>query len=145
RRGGSVSPLKRSPPGQIPVYGVGAPEGEPAAPGLVSIPAMVEKPAPADAPSDLAIMGRYVLTPAVFDAIDNLEPGAVGELQLTDAMAALIGKEPFSGLVFTTGRYDTGNKLDWLKATVEVALTHHELGKDFREALTELVRREGIV
>jgi UTP--glucose-1-phosphate uridylyltransferase len=145
RTGGSVIALKRFPPDQISSYGVVATEGEPDDYGVVTVTAMVEKPPAQDAPSDLAIMGRYVLSPAVFDAITNLKPGAIGELQLTDAMAALIGREPFSGIVFETGRYDTGNKLDWLKATVEVALGHPELGKGFREALAEIVRREGIV
>jgi len=144
RTGGSVIALKRFPPEQISSYGVVATEGEPDERGVVAITAMVEKPPAADAPSDLAIMGRYLLSPSVFAAIEGLEPGAIGELQLTDAMAALIGREPFSGIVFETGRYDTGNKLDWLRATVEVALGHRELGKPFREALTEIVRREGI-
>jgi UTP--glucose-1-phosphate uridylyltransferase len=89
-------------------------------------------------------MGRYVLTPAVFDHIAALRPGAGGELQLTDAMMALCGREPFHGVVFETGRFDTGNKLDWLRATVEVALRHPELGKPFRDVLGEIVRRESI-
>ena len=105
---------------------------------------MVEKPPPGEAPSDLAIMGRYVLAPEVFDCISRLQPGAGGELQLTDAMRMLVdGGGAFLGLPFDSGRYDTGNKLDWLRATVEVALQHPELGKGFREALTEIVRRGG--
>jgi hypothetical protein len=77
-------------------------------------------------------MGRYVLTPAVFDRIAALQPGAGGELQLTDAMLGLCQIEPFHGLVFDGGRFDTGNKLDWLRATVEVALQHEELGRASR-------------
>ena len=100
---------------------------------------------PGEAPSDLAIMGRYVLSPRIFDCIERLEPGAGGELQLTDAMRMLVASGgEFFGLPFETGRYDTGNKLDWLRATVEVALQHPEVGKGFREALTDIVRREGI-
>jgi UTP--glucose-1-phosphate uridylyltransferase len=102
---------------------------------------MVEKPKPEDAPSDLAIMGRYLLTPAIFDCIKRLKPGAGGELQLTDAMRMLLETEAFSGLVFTSGRYDTGNKLDWLRATVEIALGHPVLGADFRKVLQDINTR----
>jgi UTP--glucose-1-phosphate uridylyltransferase len=142
--GGSVVALKRFGPDQISSYGVVAPSGPPTAEGYIPIGGMVEKPPATEAPSDLAIMGRYVLTPAVFDRIAALRPGAGGELQLTDAMLALCEIEPFHGLVFDGGRFDTGNKLDWLRATVEVALHHDELGKDFRDVLAEIVRREGI-
>jgi UTP--glucose-1-phosphate uridylyltransferase len=142
--GGSVIALKRFGPEQISAYGVVDPAGPPSAQGYVPIRDMVEKPAAHVAPSDLAIMGRYVLTPAVFDHIAALRPGAGGELQLTDAMRALCASEPFHGVVFETGRFDTGNKLDWLRATVEVALGHEELGKPFREVLIEIVRREGL-
>ena len=144
RTGGSVIALKQFGPDQISSYGVIEPAGPPTPEGYVPISGMVEKPAAADAPSDLAIMGRYVLTPAVFDRIAALQPGAGGELQLTDAMLGLCQIEPFHGLVFDGGRFDTGNKLDWLRATVEVALQHEELGKGFRDVLTEIVRREGI-
>ncbi len=142
--GGSVVALKRFGPEQISSYGVVDPAGAATADGYVPIRDMVEKPRPEDAPSDLAIMGRYVLTPAVFDHIAALRPGAGGELQLTDAMRVLCQVEPFHGVVFDTGRFDTGNKLDWLRATVEVALRHDELGKPFRDVLTEIVRREGM-
>jgi UTP--glucose-1-phosphate uridylyltransferase len=142
--GGSVIALRRFGPDQISSYGVVEPAGEPTPEGYVPVRRMVEKPPAADAPSDLAIMGRYVLTPAVFEHIEALRPGAGGELQLTDAMMALCQTEPFHGVVFDTGRFDTGNKLDWLRATVEVALRHPELGKPFRDVLTEIARREGI-
>jgi UTP--glucose-1-phosphate uridylyltransferase len=140
--------LKRFGPEEISAYGVVAGAADTAADpsgSLVRITDMVEKPKAADAPSDLAIMGRYVLTPDVFDQIAKLTPGAGGELQLTDAMRAIaVAGRPFYGLAFETGRYDTGNKLDWLRATVEVALGHPELGEAFRGVLTEIVRREGI-
>jgi UTP--glucose-1-phosphate uridylyltransferase len=142
--GSSCIALKRFGPEEISSYGcvAGAPvEGRPE---LIKIADMVEKPKAADAPSDMAIMGRYVLTPEIFDRIDQLTPGAGGELQLTDAMRALVRDQAFYGLVFDTGRYDTGNKLDWLRATVEVALRHPEMAVPFRAALTEIVRREGI-
>jgi UTP--glucose-1-phosphate uridylyltransferase len=144
RTGGSVVALKRFGPEEISSYGVVTPAGPGDSDGLVPIATMVEKPAAADAPSDLAIMGRYVLTPAVFDHIEALRPGAGGELQLTDAMVALAAHEPFHGVVFESGRFDTGNRLDWLRATVEVALGHRELGADFRTILTDIIRREGL-
>lgn len=142
--GGSVVALKRFPPEEISAYGVVVPDGGPDADGVVRVLDMVEKPSPADAPSDLAIMGRYVLTPDVFDAIDRLVPGAGGELQLTDAMRMLAQTGPFHGVVFDTGRYDTGNKLDWLRATVELALAHPSLGDPFRAELAAIVRRHRI-
>jgi UTP--glucose-1-phosphate uridylyltransferase len=144
RTGGSVVALKRFPPDEISAYGVVAPGGPVDDTGLVPVAGMVEKPAANRAPSDLAIMGRYVLTPEIFEAIDHLAPGAGGELQLTDAMRVLARAQPFHGLVFDAGRYDTGSKLDWLRATVEVALEHPDLGDSFRKVLTEIVRREGI-
>jgi UTP--glucose-1-phosphate uridylyltransferase len=145
RTGASVLALKRFGPEEISAYGAIEPAGPADEYGLVPIAGMVEKPKPGEAPSDLAILGRYVLAPEIFDDIARLQPGAGGELQLTDAMRMAVedGRQ-FLGLPFESGRYDTGNKLDWLRATVEVALQHPELGKSFREALTEIVRREGI-
>jgi UTP--glucose-1-phosphate uridylyltransferase len=144
RTGAPVIALRRFPPEQISAYGVVVTDGEPDADGLVRITTMVEKPPAAEAPSDLAIMGRYVLTPDVFGHIEGLTPGAGGELQITDAMRAQAEQGEFYGLVFDSGRYDTGDRLDWLRATVEVALGHPELGPAFRQALTEIVRREGL-
>lgn len=144
RTGGSVLALKRFGPAEISAYGVVTPSGPADAAGLVSVVDMVEKPAAADAPPNLAIMGRYLLTPAVFDHVDALVPGAGGELQLIDAMRTLCRREPFHGLVFDDGRFDTGNKLDWLRATVELALRHSELGPGFRSVLDDIARREGL-
>ncbi len=145
RTGASVLALKRFGPDEISAYGVVDTDGDVDAAGLVRVKGMVEKPAAADAPSDLAIVGRYVLAPEIFDFIDRLTPGVGGELQLTDAMRTMLeAGGAFYGLPFETGRYDTGNKLDWLRATVEVALQHPELGKGFRDVLAEIVRREGI-
>ena len=105
---------------------------------------MVEKPAAAEAPSHLGIMGRYVLSPEIFECIAKVTPGAGGELQLTDAMAMLLGSQAIYGLPFADGRFDTGNKLGWLRATVELALEHPEVGPGFRAALTEICQREGL-
>jgi UTP--glucose-1-phosphate uridylyltransferase len=144
RTGASCIALKHFPGAEISLYGSVSFDPPEAGSNLRRLTGMVEKPALADAPSDLGIVGRYVLTPEVFDCIDNLTPGAGGELQLTDAMQGLLKLQDFYGLVFESGRYDTGNKLDWLRATVEMALRHPELGSDFRQSLTEICRREGI-
>ncbi|HEX9259186.1 MAG TPA: UTP--glucose-1-phosphate uridylyltransferase [Acidimicrobiales bacterium] len=144
RAGGCVVALKRFPPEELSAYGVVSTDGGPDDRGVVAVTGTVEKPPANEAPSDLAIMGRYVLVPEVFAAIDRLEPGAGGELQLTDALRMLVGQVPFHGVVFEGGRYDTGSKLDWLRATVELSLRDPELGSSFREALADIVRREGI-
>src|SRR5690625_2835481 len=103
---------------------------------------MVEKPEPADAPSNLAIIGRYVLHPAVFDVLDRTEPGRGGEIQLTDALAKLATMPPEEGggvygVVFRGKRYDTGDKLDYLKAVVQLALDRDDLGPELRAWLAE--------
>jgi UTP--glucose-1-phosphate uridylyltransferase len=144
RTGASVVAVKKFGPSEIGSYGVVDPAGDTRSDGLVPVRSMVEKPKAADAPSDLAIMGRYLLTPAIFECIDMLRPGAGGELQLTDAMVMLLERESIMALPFDSGRYDLGNKLDWLRSTVEVALRHPELGADFREVLADLVREHGI-
>lgn len=144
RTGGSVVALKEFPRSEISSYGCVAAEPTDGEADLVRIRGMVEKPKPEEAPSNLAIMGRYLLTPAIFDCIEKVQPGRGGEIQLTDAMAMLMESEPIFGLPFVAGRYDTGNKLDWLRATVEVALGHAELGPGFRTALAEICRREQI-
>ena len=98
-------------------------------------------PSPRTRPSNLAVMGRYVFTPAIFDELARSQPGVGGEIQLTDAMDALIRREGFAGYVFSEGRYDIGQKLDYLRATVELALEHPELGPDFRAFLADLAKR----
>jgi UTP--glucose-1-phosphate uridylyltransferase len=118
-------------------------EGDVGADDVVRIITTVEKPARGTEPSDLAIIGRYVLTPDVFDRIARLKPGAIGEIQLTDALCTMAEDGPFYGLVIDGGRYDIGNKLDWLRATIEVALHHPEVGPGFRTMLHELLTREG--
>ena len=108
---------------------------------------LVEKPDPADAPSNLAIIGRYVLRPAIFDVLRNTPPGRGGEIQLTDALqeraAARTTGGGVHGVVFRGRRYDTGDRLDYLKAVVRLASEHRELGTDFSAWLDELRRRGG--
>jgi UTP--glucose-1-phosphate uridylyltransferase len=106
--------------------------------GVYRIKDMVEKPALADAPSNLAIIGRYVLTPDIFDEIATTRPGAIGEIQITDAMRALLQKRDFYAVRFEGKRYDAGDKLGFLEATVELALKHEDLAPSFREYLRSL-------
>jgi len=105
---------------------------------LYRIRNMVEKPKAEDAPSNLAIIGRYVLTPEVFDSIEAIEPGSGGELQLTDGLKHVLRNRPIYGYRFEGTRYDAGDKLGFLKATVEFALKRHDLGEAFRAYLKKL-------
>jgi UTP--glucose-1-phosphate uridylyltransferase len=105
---------------------------------LYRIDDMVEKPSPRSAPSDLAIIGRYILTPAIFQELAATRRGAGGEIQLTDALRRLLAKEPIYGFLFEGKRYDAGDKLGFLQATVEMALKRDDLGKPFRRYLKSL-------
>jgi UTP--glucose-1-phosphate uridylyltransferase len=105
---------------------------------LFRIRNMVEKPKAEDAPSNLAIIGRYVLTPEIFPSIESVQPGAGGEIQLTDGLRYLLRNRPIYGLKFDGTRYDAGDKLGFLKATVEFALKRYDLGGPFREYLKTL-------
>jgi UTP--glucose-1-phosphate uridylyltransferase len=106
--------------------------------GVYKIRDMVEKPRVAEAPSNLAIIGRYVLTPDIFDEIEQTQPGAIGEIQITDAMRSLLKKRPFYAVRFEGTRYDAGDKLGFLMATVQFALKHAEMAPEFREYLKSL-------
>ena len=106
--------------------------------GVYKVKDMVEKPAFADAPSDLAIIGRYVLTPDIFEEIANTKPGAIGEIQITDAMRSLLKKRPFYAVRFKGTRYDAGDKLGFLIATVDFALKRSDLAAEFRDYLKSL-------
>jgi len=105
---------------------------------LFEVRDLVEKPKLEEAPSNLAIIGRYILTPAIFDMLSSIQPGSGGELQLTDGLRALLKKEKIYGFTFEGKRHDAGEKLGFLKATVEFALKRDDLGKDFREYLNTL-------
>ena len=106
---------------------------------LVVIEGLVEKPAPEAAPSTLAVIGRYILDPAVFDRLAGAKRGAGGEIQLTDAMATLIGSQPFHGYRFEGVRYDCGSKLGFLEATLAYALAREDLGSELRPLLRRLI------
>jgi UTP--glucose-1-phosphate uridylyltransferase len=102
------------------------------------VKSIVEKPKPAAAPSNLAVVGRYVLAPSIFEHLDKIGRGAGGEIQLTDGIAALMREEAVYAYRFAGKRYDCGSKLGYLQATVEYALGHESLGKDFRHYLKNL-------
>ena len=112
---------------------------------LVRIRSIVEKPKPEEAPSNLAVIGRYVFTPEIFEALDRITPGAGGELQLTDAIGLLLQTQTVFGYSFESGRYDIGKKIDFLRATVELALDRPDLGDEFKAFLADLVQRRKIV
>ena len=143
RHGCSVIALKEVERSEVSSYGCVRPE--PVEDGLVKLLGLVEKPAADEAPSNLAVMGRYVFTPGIFDALDRIEPGSGGELQLTDAIALLLEQETVYGYVFEKGRYDIGNKFDYLRATVELALERDDIGPPFRAFLTDLVERQKLI
>jgi UTP--glucose-1-phosphate uridylyltransferase len=124
------------------LYGVA--EHGPLEGDVVRVTGLVEKPRREDVKSKLAVMGRYVFTPQIFDALEKVQPGAGGELQLTAAIGLLLEPQPVYSLPFTEGRYDTGNKLDYLRATVELAAERSDLGPGFRAFLTDFVKREGL-
>ncbi len=136
--GGSVIAVQKVPKTEISAYGVidGVPEGDSGR--LYRIRDLVEKPAASEAPSDLAIIGRYILTPSIFAELEKTPRGSGGEIQLTDGLRQLSRKEPLFGYHFEGVRHDAGNKLGFLKATVEFALKRKDLGGPFREYLKSL-------
>jgi len=136
-----VLALMEVPPEDVPAYGIvdAEPvEHEGQRDRLYRIHDLVEKPEPAEAPSNLAIIGRYVLTPEIFPCLEATEPGSLGEIQLTDGLRRLLASRPLYGFRFEGKRYDAGDKLGFLKATVEFALRREDLGGAFREYLKSL-------
>lgn len=113
-------------------------DAEEVSPGVFKINDMVEKPAYEDAPSDLAIIGRYIFTPDIFKAIEETKPGSGGEIQITDAMRLLLKKKPFYAVRLDGTRHDAGDKLGFLIATVEYALKRDDLSEDFKNYLRTL-------
>lgn len=117
-------------------YGIVSVSGQ--AGRLANVDAIIEKPSPAEAPSNLGVVGRYVLAPEIFQALEATKPGAGGEIQLTDAIAALVKEGGVKAYRFEGKRYDCGSKLGYLEATVELAREHPELGEAFRKFLSRL-------
>ena len=140
-RGGIVLGLLDVPRAEIGKYGCAAPAaGADLSADVVAITDLVEKPDPGEAPSTLAIIGRYVLPPEIFDALRATKPGALGEIQLTDAMRHLARSGvPVHGVVFRGRRYDTGDRLEYVKAVVQLAGRHPEIGRDFGAWLRDYV------
>jgi UTP--glucose-1-phosphate uridylyltransferase len=141
REGGSVVALMRVPREQVHLYGCAAVE-DAAGADVVRVTGLVEKPPAEEAPSDLAIIGRYVLDPGVFEVLRHTEPGRGGEIQITDALRSMAESGdhgPVHGLVFDGRRYDTGDRLDYLKTVVKLASERKDLGPDFTAWLREFV------
>ncbi len=143
RYGRSVVALKQVRREEISAYGCATPEhvGD----SLVRITDIVEKPRPEEAPSTLAVMGRYVFTPEIFEVLERVAPGAGNEIQLTDAIRLLLADQTVYGHVFEHGRFDVGDKLDYLRATVELAIDRDDLGPAFRAFLADLVLRKKLI
>jgi UTP--glucose-1-phosphate uridylyltransferase len=133
RYGCSVLCVQEVPREETKQYGIV--EVEPGPDGELRVISIVEKPDPADAPSNLAVVGRYLLTPRIFDKLEEIGTGAGGEIQLTDGIAALLKDEPVIAYRFEGKRYDCGSKLGYLEATIEYGLVHPELGERFAEYL----------
>lgn len=130
--GHSCVALTEVAPEEISSYGCVDPDpNSRPGPDLLAIRRVVEKPAREDAPSNFAISGRYLFTPEIFEMLDRIEPGRGGELQLTDAIGLLLEKQDVYGVICRGGRYDVGQKLDYLRANVEIALMRPDLGPPF--------------
>ena len=138
--GNSVIAVEPVPPDQTGRYGIVA--TDPRAAKRSVIRDIVEKPAPDEAPSNLAVVGRYILVPAIFDYLAATGRGAGGEIQLTDALAAQLEHDPILAYQFEGIRYDCGSKLGYLRATVEFGLRHPALGSRFQDYLDDLVTRK---
>jgi UTP--glucose-1-phosphate uridylyltransferase len=136
KHGGSVIAVETVPREDTSSYGIVALNGKDAN----RISHIVEKPSPEDAPSNLAVVGRYLLDPTIFDKLETTGRGAGGEIQLTDAIADMLEESPVYAHAFTGNRYDCGSKLGYLKATVAYGLAHNETGNAFRKYLADLLR-----
>ncbi len=135
RHGGSVVAVENVPAEDTASYGI----VEIDASNENRMTSIVEKPAPEDAPSTLAVVGRYLLDGSIFDKLENIGKGAGGEIQLTDGIAELLAEKPVHAYAFTGERYDCGSKVGYLKATVAYGLNHPETGEEFRAHLKDLV------
>lgn len=141
-REATIIALMEVPKEAIHLYGCAAVEATDAE-DVVKITGLVEKPSPEEAPSNLAVIGRYVLRPEIFDILENQGPGRGGEIQLTDALHTLAeggGERPVYGVVFRGRRYDTGDRADWIKANLLLGVDHPELGDDLREWVREFAQ-----
>jgi len=142
RYGGSVLALLEVPLEEISAYGSVA--VEPVAEGLMRVQQIIEKPKPEEALSNLAVIGRYVFTAGIFDALTETKPGIGGEIQLTDAIGLLLEREPVYGVVFSDGRYDIGRKFDFLRANIELGLERDDLREPLEQLMVDLVHKRGL-
>jgi len=136
--GGNMVAVMDVPQNETASYGIvtpGADDGR-----IVEVNGLVEKPSPKDAPSNIAVVGRYIIEPGVFTHLDRQEQGAGGEIQLTDSLARQIGEVPFSGLRFSGERFDCGSKIGFLQANIAFALQRDELGQHLKSWLAERVK-----
>jgi len=131
--------LQKVPLSDISKYGVidGVGEGD----NIYRINNLVEKPALSNAPSDMAIIGRYILTPDIFEILEGIGPGRGGEIQLTDALSCLLKKRPIFGYLFTGSRYDAGDKFGYLKATIDLALKNQQVSEQLKKYIIEIADR----
>lgn len=140
----SVVAVKEFPMSEISAYGCIESEPVTGSDELVRILDIVEKPQPDVAPSNLAVMGRYVFSPDIFDFLDRIQPGVGGELQLTDAIGLLLREQDVFGYRFTSGRFDIGRVREYLQATVELALDREDIGPEFGGFLARMVQERGL-
>ncbi len=131
--------LEKVPVSEIHRYGVV--DGKKLKDSVYRINGLIEKPSPSQAPSDMAIIGRYILTADIFSVLEHVEPGKGGEIQLTDALSGLLKKRPIYGYLFTGRRYDAGDKVGYLKATVDLALKNQQVSEQFKQYLLETAER----
>jgi len=134
-----VIALEKVPQNEIKRYGIIG--GKQESGNIYNVETLVEKPEPKDAPSNIGIIGRYILTPDIFDVFESMSPGKGGEYQLTDALKMLLKKRPLYGLVFEGKRYDAGDKTGFLKATVELALKSGNVSEGFRDFIIDVADR----
>ena len=137
-QGGNMVAVMNVPEDQTGSYGIvtpGADDGR-----VVDVKGLVEKPAPADAPSNIAVVGRYIIAPQVFETLNSQEHGTGGEIQLTDALAKQIGTAPFTGLRFSGERFDCGSKLGFLQANLAFGMSHPDLAPDLKSWMQERLK-----
>jgi UTP--glucose-1-phosphate uridylyltransferase len=140
RTGGIVLAFMEVQPSETNRYGIASVSPSSYGDDIVEVTGLVEKPAPEEAPSNLAVLGRYILPATIFEAIDNTKPGSGGEIQLTDAMATLLSAgTPVHGIIYRGHRYDTGMPLGYLQAVVQLACQREDLGAEFRAWLGDFV------
>jgi UTP--glucose-1-phosphate uridylyltransferase len=138
-----VVAIRRVPREEVSSYGII--QGRPLGDGLWEVSDLVEKPHPDEAPSDLAVIGRYILPPEIFPVLEKLDPGRGGEIQLTDALRVLAQEEPIIGCEFQGIRYDVGTPKGLLVATIEMALSREDLSEELEQYLVQLVRKRDLL